>query len=250
VGGAVDPDSGNPCWANFTHNTILTCPKEPVDGVLGPVTVLAHTGEGNCESVVFRGDDMYVGHADGSRKIKRYTRTDGIFQQDFSPTLLSRGTDHIALAADNKTMYYTSENRAVYSYDLETRVTSTFVADTGLYANYGVFYRFQDGHVFVSGDSSTKRYDPKGQLVQTYTYSPAPFVFNFALSLNGQKLFAGDFNSPNIWIVDVETGAGVNTPAFQQPGGYETSGIFGLGGTQPLGVIQRLKRPNFTHGRF
>lgn len=251
VGGAIDPDSGDVFWTNFSNGTVLRCPPTPVDGVLGPVEVYISGLTGNPESMVFRGDYVYVGHADGGG-IKRFDKATGALQKSWVPDRGSRGQDWIGLASDDRTMFYTSENGTIFRYDVETEAQlPIFVANTGL-TNYSVIPRFGDNHVFVAGGPGINRYDPTGALVRSYVMQPAPYSFAASLSLDGKKLFFADYQSPNVWIVDVETGAGTEAPAFQQPGGssFRAGGTFSLGGTQAIKVIEAMdRRPNFTRGR-
>lgn len=251
TGGAVDPDTGNPYWTNFLGNRVETVPKDPVNKVLGPLSMYLSSTRANPESFVFRGDKAYVGYA-GANVITRHDKKTGVLEKSWQVPV-SRGTDWIGLASDNKTMFYTSETGVVYRFDVEAeKQLPNFLDSTGFGANYAVFPRFGDDHVFVTGGPGVNRYDPTGKLVRQYVMQPAPFAFSAALSLDGNRLYFADYQSNNVWIVDVESGKGSEAPAFQQPGGggYRAGGTFSLGGTQSLQVIEALeRRPNFTRGR-
>src|SRR4051794_16273007 len=70
------------------------------------------------ESLAFARDGtFYVGHADGMRSVQHYDAS-GQSLRSFTPTTEGRGTDWIDLAADQKTIFYTSEGKLVKRYDV------------------------------------------------------------------------------------------------------------------------------------
>lgn len=253
TGGAVDPVTGNPFWTNFTTGQVQTCPSTPVNGVLGPVTTyINNTGDSHPESLVFRGDKTYVGHADGTGKLGRFTKDSGQPELLWNPIRGGRGVDWIGLASDDRTLFYTSESPHVFRFDIETGMQlPNFLETSGFAYNFAVLPRFGDDHVFITGGVGVRRFDPLGVLVQEYRLLPAPYAFSAALSVDGTTLFIADYSSSNVWVVDVETGEGVSSPAFVQPGGgsYKAGGTFSIGGTQRMDVIIRLREPHFTRGR-
>src|ERR1035441_9849261 len=70
------------------------------------------------ESITFDSSgNVYVGQADGSGQILKFDKT-GNLLASFSPTREDRGTDWIALAPDQCTMYYTSEGVDIRRFDV------------------------------------------------------------------------------------------------------------------------------------
>lgn len=232
TGGAVDPRTGDPWWTNFNQNTVL---RSSVNSLATLTTVLTSTGN-TVESLVFRGDYIYVGSADGNRSIRKYTRT-GTLVASY-PVIVNRGTDWISLHPDNKTMYYTSEYGIIYRYNIETQQQlSSFAFPGGTL--YTVIVRQSDRHVIVGGNNRIYHLDQNANILAAYDPVPTPFVFAVCLDITEKYLMVGDYSSNAVWKINLATGAGASTPFIYQPGGssFKTGGIFSLGGTVTLGWV-------------
>ena len=69
------------------------------------------------ESIVQDNDgNYYVGHADGLRDVIKFS-PEGILLDRYDVATSDRGSDWIDLAADQTTLFYTSEDREVFRYD-------------------------------------------------------------------------------------------------------------------------------------
>ncbi len=72
------------------------------------------------ESIVIDGaGNVYVGQPDGTKALKKFNSA-GTFLMDFFPEPQDRGTDWNDLAADQCTMFYTSEGDAIKRFDVCT----------------------------------------------------------------------------------------------------------------------------------
>ena len=79
-----------------------------------------------------------------------------------------RGSDWIELAADQTTMFYTSEGRDVLRYDLNTHTQLPRFAK--LPGSHAYALRIlPDNSVLVADSDRVVRLDQSGQVVQTYT---------------------------------------------------------------------------------
>src|SRR4029077_21070145 len=78
----------------------------------------ASEGARGSESIVFDGQgNFYVGHADGSHVVDKFSPT-GACIQSFTVAPEDRGSDWIELSADGNTLYYTSEGTHIKSFNL------------------------------------------------------------------------------------------------------------------------------------
>ena len=78
------------------------------------------TGAADTESMVFdAAGNFYVGNADGDRDVVKYDAAGNLVDQ-FDVETGPRGTDWVELAADQKTLFYTSEGSDIRRYDVAT----------------------------------------------------------------------------------------------------------------------------------
>src|SRR5207247_2881992 len=72
------------------------------------------------ESILFDASgNIYIGQADGLKKILKFNPA-GTLLDSFTPTTGPRGTDWIELAADQCTMFYSSEGTIIRRYNVCT----------------------------------------------------------------------------------------------------------------------------------
>ena len=170
------------------------------------------TGSGalSNESVVFAGDgSFYVGHADGNKALQHYDPS-GTLIQEFFPAVEARGTDWIDLAADQKTMFYTSEHFGVKRFDVST---GTQLPDFATLPNRPAFaLRLLPpgdgtGGVLVADSANIVRLDGAGSVVQTYDVAGEDSWFALNLDPNGTSFWSGDYSSGNFYRFNLASGA-------------------------------------------
>ena len=168
-------------------------------------------GGAAAESVVFAANgDFYVGHAGGNLDVQRYNAA-GVFQQSYNVATEDRGSDWIDLAADQKTMFYTSEGQRVMRYDV---ATSTQLTDFALLPGSGAAYALRllppgdgSGGLLVAQSSNIKRLNGAGTVVQTYDATGEDSWFSLNLDPNGTSFWAGDFGTNRFYRFNIATGA-------------------------------------------
>lgn len=201
--------------------------------------------------VVDANGDVYVGQAGGiggNRDIKKFDAA-GNFLQRFSPDTTNKGTDWIDLAADQCTMFYTSESPEIKRYDVcnDTQLTD-FASGLGnsCFAN-----RIRDnGEVLVACVNNVHRLSPTGSILQTYPASsliPFPtFLFGLNLDPDGTSFWTLNISNGRTYRIDIETG-NLLTFFTAPPLGRSTAGlaVFGEltvslppGNTPPVAVVQ------------
>jgi hypothetical protein len=157
------------------------------------------------ESVVFDASgNVYVGQPDGTMALKKFDST-GTFLTDFFPAPQSRGTDWNDLAADQCTMFYTSEGDAIKRFDVCTNTQLADFASSAAFPKYALRIR-SNGEVLVAATSVLERYSAAGVLMQTYAF---PGTLSFAMNLDpdGVHFWTADYFTGTVYEYDIATGA-------------------------------------------
>jgi hypothetical protein len=157
------------------------------------------------ESVVIDASgNVYVGQPDGTKALKKFNST-GTFLMDFFPAPQNRGTDWNDLAADQCTMFYTSEGDAIKRFDVCTNTQLSDFVTGGASPKYALRIR-SNGEVLVAANSVLERYSPGGVLLQTYAF---PGTLSFAMNLDpdGVHFWTADYFTGTVYKYDIATGA-------------------------------------------
>ncbi len=167
------------------------------------------------ESIVFdSAGNFYVGHADGTspdgRRIHKYSAAGGLLAT-FTVVTEARGSDWIELAADQKTIFYTSEGGLIKRFDVSTGTQLADFANIG-----GISYALRllppgdgSGGLLVANTSTIKRLNSSGLVVQTYDIAGIAGEdswFSLNLDPNGTSFWAGNFNTANFYRFNIATG--------------------------------------------
>ena len=151
------------------------------------------TGDIHSESVVFdAAGNFYVGHADGGHTIRKFDAA-GNPAGTFSPAVDTRGTDWIDLAADQCTIFYTSEGGKVKRFNVCSNTQLPDFADIG-----GTNYALRllppfdgSGGLLVANNTTVKRLNALGAAVQTYDATGEDTWFALSLDPNGTSFWSG-----------------------------------------------------------
>jgi streptogramin lyase len=211
-------DSAGNLYVTELSNAYITEFAGPGD----PHTILNRIYSGNPgalwpESIVFdAAGNFYVGHANGSRLILKYNAT-GSLVANYSVAVESMGSDWIDLAADQHTVFYTSEGKSVKRFDLGN---NTQLADfaTGLPGSFAFALRIlPDRTVLVADTQTIVRLNSTGSVIQTYNVTGENLWFSLNLDPDGQSFWSGStgkFYKFNIIsgavLLSVDTGTGGN----------------------------------------
>ena len=193
--------AGNLYVTDFNANDVST--------FNGSGTLVGSFGSGydaDPESILFDAfGNAYVGQADGTGDVLKFGPS-GNFITSFDVATGPRGSDHIALAPDGCTLFYTSEGTSVKRFDV---CTSTQLVDfaTGLPATAFAVKLLPGGGALVADSSSIKRLDASGAIVQQYGSPAAGAWFSLALDPGGTSFWAGDSVSGDVKQFDLATGA-------------------------------------------
>jgi sugar lactone lactonase YvrE len=123
------------------------------------------------ESVTFdAAGNLYIGQADGTHDILKFAETGDLLAR-FSPATEDRGSDWVDLAADQCTLYYTSEGTHVKRFDVCTNKQLPDFATLPAGKAYSLRIR-PNGEVIVATKQEPAivyRLDTTGDTIQSYT---------------------------------------------------------------------------------
>ena len=195
---------------NFSSTKVVVYNDASPHTIAQTVDTGAINPGGHSESVVFAANgDFYVGHPDGNDDIQRYDAA-GTYQQSYDVAIEARGSDWMDLAADQITMYYTSEGGLIKRYD----VSGAGAQLPDFAAIGGVSYALRllppgdgTGGLLVANTADIKRLDGIGAVVQTYDAPGENSWFSLNLDPNGTSFWAGDFGTNNFYRFNIASGA-------------------------------------------
>ncbi len=209
------------------------------------------------ESVVINvAQDVFIGQPDGTKQLLEFY-PNGTLINSFSPATANRGTDWNDLAADQCTMYYTSEGTQVKRFNV---CTNTQMSDFNTAPLPGpVAYALRilpTGEVIVADSDRVILLNSSGGLEKTYT-APSDLSFGdilFALNTDpdGTHFWTASYSGGKVYKYDFTNTTG---PIFEFDPvkfGYAVSGlaIFGektvAGGSFTVTKDFRFTDVNFT----
>jgi hypothetical protein len=158
------------------------------------------------ESIVLdSAGNFYVGQADGERTVRKFDKG-GNLLATFAPATESRGTDWLALASNDCTLYYTSEGHAVKRFNVCTNEQlPDFVDNLPGSAAYQLRF-LPDGGLLVADSQSILRLDSEGHIVQEYSTPVDSEWFNVQFSPGSSVFWAGDLPTGHIAKFDLNSG--------------------------------------------
>jgi|ERR1035441_1289905 hypothetical protein len=199
--------SGNLYSTSFSQSTI-TAFDHTSGAALSPNPYVANDPGAHNESIAFaQNGNFFVGQPDGTRNILERNSA-GTLVGTFSVATGPRGSDWIDLAADQKTLYYTSEGNNIYRYDTST---SSQLANFNVAALPGssafALRILANGNVLVADSSVIVELDSSGNQIKTYGSTLRVGTF-FALNIdpNGTSFWTADITG-HVYEFDIATGA-------------------------------------------
>ncbi len=177
------------------------------------------------ESILFdRQGNIYVGQADGTRDILKFDAAGNLLQR-YDVATEDRGSDWIDLAADQQTMYYTSEGNTVKRFDVANNVQLSDFS-TALPGSIAYALRLlPEGGMLVADTEVIVRLDSTGSVVQAYDAPGEDTWFALNLDPDGTSFWSGNFGTSNFYKFDIQTGALLAGPFNTGTGAFT---LFGL----------------------
>ena len=161
---------------------------------------------GSESCVVLRNGNLLLGQAVGATKLVEI-KPDGTEVASFSPKVEKRGIDWIDVAADQCTVYYTSEGNAVKRFDIcARRQLPDFATLRGPCFGQRLL---PGGGQLVACAQLVYRLDPNGSTAQTYTtksLGEQGTLFALNLDPDGSSFWTAGFDTGDIYKVDLGSG--------------------------------------------
>lgn len=177
--------------------------------------------------VVDAAGNVYVGEVHGRDLLRKFNAA-GRLLATYKPAREDEGVDWIDLAANQCTLYYTSEGSSIKRFDVcHNRQLPDFV--TGLAGPCYALSLRPGGQVFVAC-SAIYRLNGSGHILHIYTAQSVGEKNIFAtvnLDPDGTSFWAGGFESGKIYRIDIATGrklASFKVPLYQLLGGMAVAG--------------------------
>ncbi len=213
-------ESGNLRSTNFTANNMTLFDNAG--------TVLTHPwGSGfntSPESCVLNAaGDIYVGQANSGKDVLKFAPGGGAPLASYDVPTGPRGSDWIDLAADQCTLYYTSEGPTIRRFDVCANAPlSNFAANFTDSGSSTVCYAMRirpNGEVMAACTDKLYRLDAAGAVIQTYPLPAGETSFVFAMNLDpdNETFWTAGFNSGNIYRINIDTGVVITQFAAGTP---------------------------------
>ncbi len=205
--GMAFDSTGNLYMTNFTVGNVS---KFNNNGNYTGTWATNDSGSSN-ESILFdKSGNTYIGQAAGTKDIIKRA-ADGSFLASYDVATESRGSDWIDLAADQSTMYYTSEGRNIYRYDVST---GTQLSNFATLAGNGTAFALRllsDGGLIVADSNDIKRLDSTGTVTQTYDVTGNNSWFSLNLDGDGTSFWSGNISTGKFFQFDIASGTMLNS---------------------------------------
>jgi hypothetical protein len=156
--------------------------------------------------VVDAAGDVYVGQADGTGDILKFNAA-GTLLDSYNVPTGPRGSDWIDLAADQCTMFYTSEGNLIRRYDVCTDTPLANFNPSPLPASPCFALRIRaNGEVLVACQTAVLRLSAAGAVIQTYPAPLTEYLFALNLDPNGTSFWTAGYFTKNVFKFDITTG--------------------------------------------
>jgi uncharacterized repeat protein (TIGR01451 family) len=244
TGCAFNPSLDKFYATNFANTRVVVYEDAHPHAIADIIDAGAISPGGRTESIVFAANgDFYIGHPDGNQDIHRYNAA-GEFQQSYDVAIENRGSDWIDLAADQKTMFYTSEGREIKRYDVSGGGVQlpdfATVPWPTVYALRLLPPGDGSGGLIVANTLDIRRLDGSGAVVQIYDAPGEDRWFAMNLDPNGTSFWSGGLGGTgNLYRFNIATGAVEVGPIFIGAG-MNVEGIC-VKGELTAGIINALE---------
>jgi hypothetical protein len=212
AGSAFDSSGNFYVTDDYSGDVSEYAPDGTLDGVFA-------SGLQNPLSLAFDNQgNLYVGQQT-TPYIAEFSKTGQLIQNIGPLATELTGDDWIALAPDECTVYYTTEETDILRYNmctnqqlpnLNVQPFASFDASTGLPVQAFQLQILPDGDVLVADSNADILLDPNGNVLQTYTCASLPgcqgSLFAMSLDPDDTSFWTGDSTSGDIWQVDIASG--------------------------------------------
>ena len=200
--GGVFDSSGNFYVTTFSSGIVSKFAAGTISG-----TNFASVG-GDEESITrnMTSSNFFVGQADGGGQITQLNSA-GSTVRTFTAAVQDRGTDWVDLAADQTTLYYTSEGSSIMKFSTAGTGSQLSNFETGKGSTLYALRILSDGGVLAANTGNVLEFDSSGNVVKTYTIPGAELLFALNLDPDGVTAWTGDLLTNEVTRFNIATGA-------------------------------------------
>jgi hypothetical protein len=169
---------------------------------------------------------MYVGFADPPGDILKFDAA-GTLVASFDVLTTNRGTDHIALASDGCTMFYTSRDQNIYRYNVCTRTQLLQFNSQPLPgdAAYHLVILPDGGVLVADGTGGIVRLDASGNQIKTYFVIGETQIWGGVDFVGDGTFWATNAWTDNVYKFDLQSGAVLASFNTGTGGGFTAAGV-------------------------
>lgn len=161
---------------------------------------------GSPESILFDKDgNAYVGSVDGDNDIRKLDQQ-GNFLAQYNVATEDRGSDWIDLAADQCTMYYTSEGHYIKRFDVCNNIQLSNFNTNPLPSEAYALRILKTGGLLVADTSLIVQLDYFGNVIKSYDAPGENCWFALNLDPDGTSFWSADFCTSNVYKFNINTG--------------------------------------------
>jgi hypothetical protein len=193
---------------NFSAGAVSRFAASPPHAKLG---TFGSAYSGSPESVVFDATgNAYVGQAGGNGDVLKFDPT-GEPINEYDVPIEDRGSDWIDLAKDQRTLYYTSEGKRIFRYNLEDKAA---LSDFGPELPGSRAYALRilpGGGVLVADSELIVQLDSSGQPNHIYDVQGHDGWFSLNLNPDGKTFWSGDFTTGQLHLFSLDGGPAIRS---------------------------------------
>ena len=158
------------------------------------------SGYSTPEAILFnKAGSVFVGNIGGG--IRQFDATGNLLQ-----SFATGRVDWMDLAADQRTMYFTTEGTAIQRYDLVTQTLLTPFA-TGLGGDAFALRILGNGGVLIANQDNVLQLSSTGTVVRTYNVGAVSGFFALNLDPDGTSFWTGSDENGSLYKFDIASGA-------------------------------------------
>lgn len=176
--------------------------------------------------------NLYVAVASGDRDVRKYSSTGTLLAQ-YDVAIEYWGATWVDLAADQKTLFYTSQGRKIRRYDVTTGTQlSDFATLPG--SGYAEALRLlPGGGLLVADHGDIKRLDSSGNVIQTYDLEGHEYWYGLSLDPDGTSFWSG--SQDKSWLYKFDIAKGTVLASIYTGGPQHGLAVYGpTGGGHPV----------------
>ena len=160
------------------------------------------------ESIVFDiSGNAYVGQAYGNKKILKFDST-GNYLANYTVTTEIKGSDWIDLAADQCTIYYTSEGQSIMKFDVcNNKQLDSF--SSNLPGSKAFALRIlPDGRVLVADSNNALLLGSSGKIIKYYNATGENNLFALNLDPDLKSFWTAGLHTGDVYKFNIDSGEG------------------------------------------